>query len=93
MVSCATIEPATSYHFVPRNGQVEEIGKVTYVIETSGYSIITVENLISPIYVEGKLPIDIPSDMMSYVWKESNDRYHFVYDHKRYLIDNAKTEL
>jgi hypothetical protein len=91
LTSCATIEPATSYYFSPRNN-VEELGELQMIIERQGYSIITVENCCTPIYVEGKLPkIEIPSKC--YLWKQSDDKYHFVVDNRRYEIDTEKTNL
>jgi len=94
LVGCAGIEPATSYHFTPRSDKSVDIGKITYVIERNDYSIITVENLVTPIYIKGRLPdINIPSNSEAYLWKESTNRCHFVFDHRRYLIDTSKTEI
>jgi len=87
LVSCASIEPATSYYFTPRAGQTDDVGKITQVLERNGYSIIIVENLVQPIYVNGRISdINTPSDTNAYVWKEKN-RQHLVFNNKRYLIE------
>jgi hypothetical protein len=94
LVGCTTMKPATSYHFTPNPNQVEDLGRVVYLIEKEGYSIITVENLVCPIYIQGTLPeMEIPTDYHAYLWEKPEGRYHFVWMHKRYFIDGEKTEL
>jgi len=94
LVSCVGMESATTYHYKPNIKRDRNIGEVTYVVETHGYSIITVRNQNpdafrpdTTIYVKGRLDeIKKPYQQSSYIMTQGN-KSHFVYDNKRYLID------
>lgn len=95
LFSCASIQPATSYSHTLRKGQGDNVGKITYVIEKRGYSIITIENMVAPLYIEGRLPIKKPYKDVC-VWIEYNRkgeiyRYNFIYDGRRYKVDTELT--
>ena len=72
LASCVSMETATYYHIVPQNKRdVEDVGKITYVMEKHGYSIITTEYMTLPVYVSGKLKeIKKPYDENAYIWTE-----------------------
>lgn len=87
MMSCVSMQSATSYHYTPKKTD-QDVGKITYILEAQGYSIVTVEKLVAPIYVDGKLSeIKKPYDAIAHIWTEKSGRQHLVYKNKRYLID------
>ena len=94
LVSCVGTKSATSYHYKPNTKRDRNMGDVTYVVEKSGYSIITICNpdpkAFRPdtvIYVKGRVDeVKKPYQQSSYIMKRGNDS-HFVYNNKRYLID------
>jgi len=82
MISCSTMEPATAYHY---NGKSDSIGQVVDVIETHGYSIITVDNMLKPYYIKGKMPKDIVGEYASVA--KIGKKEELVISNQRYLID------
>lgn len=93
LVSCVGMQSATSYHYVPKLDKDECVGSITYIVEKSGFSIITVEKSNTIIYVCGRLN-DIKKPYLSQAYiLEQNDIKHFVYENKRYLIDVEKSSL
>ena len=72
------------------NNPLFDVGKIQQIIERNGYSIVLLEKLSRPIYVNGKLNKIHSYDMGAYVWAEKvgeEIRFHLVHAHKRYVID------
>jgi len=80
---------------MPSDAKCENVGKVVYLLEKEGYSIITVEKLATPIYIQGKVntKLVIPSNTDCHIWENPKGRYHFVWYYQRYYIDGEKTKL
>jgi len=98
MASCASIKPAQTYR--PNStwkSNYENVGKIIGVTERNGYSIVTVEDLVTPIYIEGRMKIKKPFKP-AFVKKEYSRttgelyHYYFVYDDERYLVDSKLTD-
>ena len=87
MMSCVNMQSATSYHYTPKKTD-QDVGKITYIMEVNGFSIVTVEKLVAPVYVCGKLSEIKKPYNTAYIWTEKSGRQHLVYKNKRYLIDN-----
>ena len=72
------------------NNPLFDVGKIQQIIERNGYSIVLLEKLSRPIYVNGRLNEIKSFDMDAYIWAEKvgkEIRFHLVHAHKRYVID------
>ena len=93
LVSCVGMQSATSYHYVPKINKDMDIGKITYIVEKKGYSIITVERPNTLIYVSGRLNgVRKPYLAPAFIMQQGN-KNHFVYEGKRYAIDVEKSKI
>jgi len=93
MMSCVGTKSAVSYHYVPKINQDECVGKITQIVKTQGYSIISVEKPNTLIYVCGKLDATNKPYLSPAYIKVEKDRKHFVYEGKRYGIDLEKSKI
>lgn len=93
LTGCSTMKPATSYSNNIRGDKAMYVGKVTYVMEKQGYSIINVDSIYNPIYIVGTVkeiqhPYQDAHIYAEYSKKGDLYRYNFIYDGRRYIADN-----
>ena len=90
---CSTMKPATSYSNNIRGDKAIYVGKVSYVLEKEGYSIINVDSIYNPIYIIGEIKEMKPPYKDAHIYPEYTKkgelyRYNFIYDGRRYFADN-----
>jgi len=89
---CSTMKPATSYNNNIHENKTKYVGKVTYVMEKEGYSIINVDSMCTSIYIMGTVKEIQPPYKDAHVYVENTKKgdlykYNFIYDDKKYLAD------
>lgn len=93
LVSCVGMQSATSYYYTPKTTEDLNLGKITYIVEKQGYSIISVEKPNTLIYVCGRLDgVEKPYVSLAYIMKQGKV-ISFVYENKRYLVDDEKSTI